>query len=233
MRLLTKLCVAIVLGTLSFSITVAENTAAKNNEGFNMDEATKMMEAEYQQQLRRKQKPRKQKVKRKKNKNTLALKKVAVAPRHRPAPVVRPRYVAPAVHQPARATAARVAVPVADELFRAASNGNVALIGRLLRQGVNINAANRERETALHMAAAGGHYSAVIYLINHGANVNALTVKNWIPLHHAVRFRHAEIANYLLKRGSYAQARTSDGLRAVDMAKATNNQYMVNLLGGR
>ncbi len=122
-------------------------------------------------------------------------------------------------------------VPQADSLFTAASSGNVGAIARLINQGINVNIANRERETALHMAAAKGHYQAAIYLINHGANIHARTVNNWLPIHHATRFRHANIANYLLQRGSSPYARTSDGLSAIDMAKATHDRRLLSLYG--
>ena len=137
----------------------------------------------------------------------------------------------PAMHQPQ--SQAQQPAPNANDLFMAAVSGNNGQIANLISQGLNINIANSERETALHMAAARGHYSTVIYLINNGAHVNARTVKNWIPLHHAVRFRHANIANYLLQRGSSAGARTSDGLSAIDMAKNTNDQRMLSIMGAR
>lgn len=130
--------------------------------------------------------------------------------------------------------APRVApIPRRDALFEAASSGNVRLIGQLLSKGVNVNQANRERETALHMAAAKGHYSAVIYLLNHGANIHSRTINNWLPIHHATRFRHAHIANYLKQRGSQIYARTSDGLSAVDMAKALNDRRILGIFGVR
>ena len=123
--------------------------------------------------------------------------------------------------------------PEADDLFTAAMNGNNAQIGKLLARGLDINTANGERETALHMAAARGHYSTVIYLINNGAYPNARTIKNWIPLHHAVRFSHANIVNYLVQRGSSPGARTSDGLSAIDMAKNVNDYRLLSILGAR
>jgi len=122
-------------------------------------------------------------------------------------------------------------VPQPDSLFAAASSGNVGAIARLINQGINVNTANSERETALHMAAAKGHYQAAIYLINHGANIHARTVNNWLPIHHATRFRHPNIANYLLQRGSSPYARTSDGLSAIDMAKATHDRRLLSLYG--
>ena len=123
--------------------------------------------------------------------------------------------------------------PRRDAIFEAASIGDVRLIGQLLSQGVNVNQANNERETALHMAAAKGHYSAVIYLINHGANINSRTINNWLPIHHAARFRHAQIAHYLKQKGSQIYAKTSDGLTAVDMARATNDRRMLGVFGAR
>ena len=128
---------------------------------------------------------------------------------------------------------AETTAPNAEDLFKAASSGNVAQIGKLLSQGLDVNISNNERETSLHMAAARGQYSAVIYLINHGAYVNAPTVKNWIPLHHAVRFRHPNIANYLIRHGSSANARTSDGLSAIDMANNLKDYRLLSILGVR
>ena len=72
-----------------------------------------------------------------------------------------------------------------------------------------------------------------IYLLNHGANIHARTVNNWLPIHHATRFRHAQIANYLKQRGSAIYARTSDGLSAVDMAKAVNDSRILGIFGVR
>jgi len=140
-----------------------------------------------------------------------------------------PRRAIPPAHKPT----AKVPMPHADELFAAASYGNVNLIARLLQQGVNVNIANSERETALHMVAANGHYPAVIYLINHGANIHSRTIKNWLPIHHATRFRKANIANYLMQKGSSPYARTSDGLSAIDMARTMGNQQLLGLFGER
>lgn len=124
-------------------------------------------------------------------------------------------------------------VPERQDLFDAANAGNVQQISKLLSQGLDVNTYNRERESALHMAAARGHYQAVIFLVKSGAYVNAPTVKNWIPLHHAVRFRHANIANFLMQRGSSPQARTSDGLTAVDMARNNRDYRLMSIMGAR
>ena len=130
----------------------------------------------------------------------------------------------------ARAPASKAPILGNDSLFDAASRGDVPMIRSLLNQGMDTNAGNAERETALHMAAAKGHYSAVIYLINHGADMGSRTVTNWLPIHHATRFGHTQIANYLKQRGSSPYARTSDGLSAIDMAKENGDQRMLAIL---
>jgi len=135
------------------------------------------------------------------------------------------------LNQPSQQTP--LVVPEREDLFDAANAGNIQQISKLLSQGLDINLYNRDRETALHMAAARGHFEVVMFLVKNGAYVNAPTVKNWIPLHHAVRFRHANIANFLIQRGSSAQARTSDGLTAIDMANNNRDYRLLSILGAR
>ncbi len=184
-----------------------------------IDSITHALQSEYQLQLKNTQ-PQSARVLPKKN---LAVRKVQPKKvqqvRRTPQPAPRPTPKAP--------------IPNAASLFSAATNGSVNTIARLLKQGANINSANHDRETALHMAAARGHYSAVIYLINHGANLHARTVRSWLPLHHATRFRHANIANYLVQRGSSPHARTSDGISAIDMAKTVRDQRLLSIFGAR
>ncbi len=235
-----------------FMLSVPLHLAQANSSyGFNIDEGVNILQKET---LRLEYNKRYQQQQRQKQKRAVASATKRLAPQpvnrpaHRPAPVVKPApvnqqnaavgsctdcYTPSSASSSAPQKNGRAAIPEADSLFLAATNGDVSSIGRLLSQGVNVNAVNSERETALHMAAARGHYSALIYLINHGANINARTTKNWIPLHHAVRFRHANIANYLLKHGSSATIRTSDGMTAIDMARRVRDQRMLNILGAR
>ena len=123
--------------------------------------------------------------------------------------------------------------PDTELLFNAASSGNVNEIANLLQQGVNINAYNSQKETALHMAAARGHYSTVIFLINNGANPFARTVKQWLPIHHATRFRHANIVRYLMQKGLSPNFRTSEGYSSIDMARTNHDRQLLNIFGAR
>lgn len=197
---------------ISTSVVVADQP-------FSMEHINASLQMEYQSQLvlQTKAPPKK-----------IVVKKPSV--RHQPQyqPPVQGRATS-SLRQPV----AKKYIPQADELFEAATYGNVNLIGRLLQQGINVNIANNERETALHMAAANGRYSAVIYLINHGANIHSRTIKNWLPIHHAARFRKANIANYLVQKGSSPHAKTSDGLSAIDMARTVRDQQLLRIFGTR
>lgn len=123
--------------------------------------------------------------------------------------------------------------PDADEFFNAAMTGNINRLSTLLRQGININVSNSQKETALHMAAARGQYSSVIFLMNNGANPFLKTVKQWLPIHHATRFRHADIANYLFKKGLSPHSKTSDGYSSIDMASANHDRRLLSVFGAR
>jgi len=213
MRLFTPSFIVVTISMLPMLPVLADDV-------FTMDDISASLQMEYQGQLvlhpqaQHKVQPRKVVVKK---------------PPTRHQPQVQHRVIPP----PARQSVAKMPAPDADDLFEAASYGNVNLITRLLQQGVNVNIANSERETALHMAAANGHYSAVIYLLNHGANVHARTTKNWLPIHHATKFRKANIANYLMKKGASSHARTSDGLSAIDMARTLRDQQLLRILGAQ
>lgn len=49
----------------------------------------------------------------------------------------------------------------ASELCNAAAQGNVGLIKRYIAAGINVNAADYDKRTALHIAAADGCLEAV------------------------------------------------------------------------
>ena len=215
-----------LLFSLVYTLPILMSSSVRANEYFSMDDINSSLQIEYQSQLVLQPK---RKVQSRKKSVVKPQKRVVRQTQPRATSQVQRRAIPPSVRKPT----AKAPIPHADELFGAATNGNVNLIARLLQQGVNVNVANSERETALHMAAANGRYSAVIYLINHGANIHFRTIKNWLPIHHATRFRKANIANYLMQKGSSPHARTSDGLSAIDMARTMGNQQLLGLFGAR
>lgn len=157
-----------------------------------------------------------------------------VQQRAAPRPYVAPRYVAPraptssipAWRRPASHTETRGS---GDAIFAAAKNRNMALLQQILASGVNVNHANFNGETALHIAASQGNIGMVQFLVNKGANVNARTGKQWMPIHHAMRFGHPQVANFLISRKASVWGKNTDGRSAIDLAKTSKNPHIRNI----
>ncbi len=117
-----------------------------------------------------------------------------------------------------------------EALFFAARDEHIQQVATLIQQGANLNFKNQSRETAMHAAASAGKVDILHYLHSKGARHNAPTVNGWLPLHHAVRFGHVRAAQYLIRIGSPIHASTRDNITVFDMAYATRNGAMVNML---
>ncbi len=108
-----------------------------------------------------------------------------------------------------------------DAIFPAAKEGDLGLLKELLAEGTAVDHRNFNGETVLHVAASRGDLTMVKFLVSKGADVNALTGKRWQPIHHAMRFEHPKVANYLISYKASVLAKTSDGLTALELAKAS------------
>jgi ankyrin len=86
----------------------------------------------------------------------------------------------------------------ADDIFAAAEVGDVESIKKLLAGGADVNAANKQDYTALHMAVRRGQKDAAALLLEKGANVNAER-KGKTPLDFAGK--NEEIAALLREKG--------------------------------
>ena len=82
----------------------------------------------------------------------------------------------------------------------------------------------------MHAAASKGKVDILHYLYSKGARLNSQTINGWLPLHHAVRFGHVRAAQYLIQIGSPVYASTKDNITVFDIAYATRNGAMINLL---
>lgn len=75
----------------------------------------------------------------------------------------------------------------------AASEGDLLEIQHLLARGININEADYDGRTALHLAASEGHANVVEYLIAHNANLTAIDRWGNTPLDDAYRCQHDSV----------------------------------------
>jgi len=67
----------------------------------------------------------------------------------------------------------------------------------LLRHGADVNIADQDGQTPLHVAALRGHADAVMALLSHGAHATPINTTGATPLTVAVKLGHAAIAALL------------------------------------
>ncbi len=106
-------------------------------------------------------------------------------------------------------------------LCSAGSRGDIASLQRMAEDGVNLDSADYDGRTALHLAAAEGQLAAVGFLIARGADVNALDRWGGSPLQDAVRNRHDAVAALLKENG--ARLRSGDMVAALCYAAGQGN----------
>lgn len=75
----------------------------------------------------------------------------------------------------------------------AASEGDLQEVQHLLARGIDVNSADYDGRTALHLAASEGHASVVEYLINHHAKIDAKDRWGNTALEDAKRAGHNQI----------------------------------------
>ncbi|MBM4183783.1 MAG: hypothetical protein FJ207_06090 [Gemmatimonadetes bacterium] len=107
-------------------------------------------------------------------------------------------------------------------LIDAAASGDVAAVRSVLAQGADVNGAEGDGLTALHVAAERGHAPIVGLLIERGAAVEAKTrIGSYTPLHLAAMGAHADVAAHLLDAGADADAVTTNtGVTPLHLAAA-------------
>ncbi len=79
----------------------------------------------------------------------------------------------------------------------AASQGDLSEVQKLAAQGVDLNAADYDGRTALHLAASEGQIEIVNYLITKGVNLQPVDRWGGTPLTDAERANHEEVAKNL------------------------------------
>ncbi|HXG90718.1 MAG TPA: ankyrin repeat domain-containing protein [Vicinamibacterales bacterium] len=123
--------------------------------------------------------------------------------------------------------AAAAAAPVAE----AAMAGNKETVRALLKQGMDVNAAQGDGMTALHWAARQGDVELAQMLLYAGANVKASTrLGGYTPLLMAAQVGHATMLEMLIKSGADAKVATANGTTPLMMAATAGKADAVKLL---
>jgi len=103
--------------------------------------------------------------------------------------------------------------PEYEELFNAASQGDVLRLEAALLPSLDVNAleANRlQGRAALHMAAQAGSVQAIQFLLAHGAKVDLRNSEMETPLHEAAFRARPEAIKALLNAGADINLETGD-----------------------
>ena len=84
---------------------------------------------------------------------------------------------------------------------------------------MDINAKNKDGETALMLASSEGHLEIVKLLIEKGADVNVKNEDGKTALTLASRYGHLEVVKYLVENGADVNSKENDGDTALYYAK--------------
>ncbi len=124
-------------------------------------------------------------------------------------------------------TAAAGDTRVAD----AAMKGDKDAVRALIKQAVDVNAAQGDGMTALHWASLNGDAELAQLLLYAGANVRATTrLGGYSPLYLAAKAGHAKVIDALLNAGTNPNSTAVDGLTPLMMAASSGNAEAVELL---
>jgi uncharacterized protein len=124
-------------------------------------------------------------------------------------------------------TAASTDTRVAD----AAMKGDVDAVRLLIKQAVDVNAAQGDGMTALHWAALKGNADLAKTLLYAGANVRATTrLGGYTPVFMAAKSGYASVLAVILDAGADAKAPALDGLTPLMMAATSGDAASVKVL---
>lgn len=116
------------------------------------------------------------------------------------------------------------------EMLRAAADGNMFKVDKLLAAGADVNARMPDGATALMGAVYYGYPQTSRLLMERGADVNARTNEGVTALHYAAQQGNATIVRDLLRKGADPEPVSSAGNTPLSLARAAGHQEVVEVL---
>jgi hypothetical protein len=115
-------------------------------------------------------------------------------------------------------------------LIWAVQHGQIAIIEWLLTQGVNINAQDKTKNTALHSSTEQEDDIAARLLLEHGALVDVQNKQKQTALHLAVKKQSVALVNLLMEFGANPTILDNNKRSPMKLAEKTNNQGVLQAL---
>ncbi len=127
--------------------------------------------------------------------------------------------------------AGEIALNASATVADAAKSGDAVAVKALLKQGVDVNAAQGDGMTALHWAATNGDVAITQMLLAAGANVRATTrLGGTTPLHLATQSGQAQVAAALIAAGAEPNLATATGATPLMLAARSGSPETVTRL---
>ena len=97
--------------------------------------------------------------------------------------------------------------------------GHLGVVRFLVEQGADIEKADPDGWTPLHVASVYGCVEVVRFLLEEGADRDKAGNSGWTPLHFAARYGHMDVVMLLMSYGSDLNVRSRYGQLPIDVAR--------------